>query len=105
LAFDVRYAHAAGQFWSALLLQFGLAWVCLGAASRILPRAWHDLPLTNEAAPTGLHWLRRFARASDPLGVPRRLLLEENPILWFAAAGRRSRVLLGTILAAVGLLA
>lgn len=99
-AFDARSANAAGRFSAALTLQFCLAGAFLLLACRMLPRAWRDEPVAGAPA-KAQRWWRRFGTSADAVRAARKLMLAENPVLWFATVGRRSQAMLWTILAVV----
>lgn len=84
LAYDARYRGASGSFWGSLLATDLLAWGCLWAAGRLLPRmSSEETSLFIRA--TGTRWPRL-----QLLGTARRQrlrceLLSRNPITWLAS--------------------
>jgi len=82
----VNYASKGLDFWLALTLMHGLAWLLLGAASWLTARVWRE-PAGWLAQPV---WRRRWSDWNYGMSSERRRsrarLLEGNPVAWL---GRR----------------
>jgi hypothetical protein len=88
---QASYNAQPGTFWAAVGGVHALSWVFLGAASIILPRSWQQ----REVRPR--------LRAILPMdAVRRRLLLEQNPILWLASREERIKVYLWAVVTVFG---
>lgn len=101
-AFDTLYITNKAGFWTSLALIHGLAWVCLGAASIIAPRAWQDRPPGVQK----LRWRERWQLWSYGDAVERsayrRGLLSRNAYYWLAARERLKPAYVWSVLGLLG---
>jgi ABC-type transport system involved in multi-copper enzyme maturation permease subunit len=88
---QASYTAQPGTFWAAVGGVHALSWAFLGAASVILPRSWQQREL------------RPRQRAMVPMDTARRrLLLQQNPMLWLASRAERIKVYLWALVSLFG---
>ena len=97
LAFESRFAPAAGWFWISNLLTHLLAWTLLILAARVLPRFWQDRPVTP--SPFWQSKLSLLQRRRSHWKAQREKLLSVNPVLWLARRERHRYALFWCFLA------
>ena len=101
LAFDA-FRFKPGEFWRSLGLIHGLAWLGLGVASLVVPRAWQDRPVDGGSR-GGHPWSHEWTYGD---AVERRAVrvrfLAVNPFFWLAS---RARLKPAYVWAVLGLLA
>jgi hypothetical protein len=102
LASDAAYPWNTGRFWLAVMVLHLDGWVFLFLASVTIRWAWQDKPASagfwggKERASR-----RRFGNAVQRARL-RRLLLDNNPILWLAGRNDRQRALIWVLVAIGG---
>jgi ABC-type transport system involved in multi-copper enzyme maturation permease subunit len=84
LAYDAPYRSAPGSFWGSLLMTDLLAWGCLLAAGRLLPRMSSEEASLFIRRPGG-RWPRLQSRGAAKRQRLRQELLSRNPIAWLAS--------------------
>ncbi|MHB8524152.1 MAG: ABC transporter permease [Limisphaerales bacterium] len=101
LAFDQFYAGATKAFWASVAITHVMAWICLGAASWIMPRVWQDRPATAAT----LRWRERFWRWTRGSLARRKAVrtrrLDRNPVYWLASRNPVKSGYIWFVLAAV----
>jgi ABC-type transport system involved in multi-copper enzyme maturation permease subunit len=101
-AWDKPFQAAQEQFWWSIGVIHGLAWVFLGMASVIAPRAWKDRP----AGVKRLRWRERWRMWSYGDLADRRAfrkrLLDTNAFFWLAARARLKPACVWAVLCLLG---
>lgn len=90
-------------FWPSVATTFGLTVVCLAVSSLVVPRVWHDRPVTARR----LRWRRwREGQVFGAGGLRRAFrerLLAVNPFFWLTSRDRLRPLYVWTLLAAAAL--
>lgn len=90
-------------FWPSVATTFGLTVVCLAVSSLVVPRVWHDRPMTARR----LRWRRwREGQVFGAGGLRRAFrerLLAVNPFFWLTSRDRLRPFYVWTLLAAAAL--
>jgi hypothetical protein len=96
--FTTAGAWGRAPFWTALGVTQVMAWVLLGLASFVLPRAWQERATRKVAARETWSYAWRYGGAGRR-GRLRRRLIERNPVLWLACRERWQALGLWTLAA------
>lgn len=94
-----EYARLPGVFWVSVACSAGFSFTALGVAGWSVRRAWFDKPVRT----SGSGWLVRlipWAGGTPAAAKRRRLLLEEDPLVWVAGRKRASSIAIWLLVAA-----
>lgn len=86
-ASDAAYPRARFGFWTGLAIAHGCAWITLSVANYVTARVWQD----QETKPEKSARRRSLGPPAERLRK-RRILLDENPVLWLAHSERTALV-------------